>query len=119
MSANFSTLAICVVVLLCLIQSFAFFQPSVIARVSRKTDLSMMFGIGGKKSDDEIKIKVDGKTITCYEKTVNLRKELIANGFDVYPLKAKITGSCGGNGTYTSICSLLYDMYTHIYTWGT
>ena len=32
------------------------------------------------------------------EKSVNLRKELIANNVDIYPLKAKITGNCGGAG---------------------
>jgi hypothetical protein len=106
--------AICV--LLFLIQSYAFFQPSVMARVNRKSDLNMMFGIGGKKEDAEIVIKADGKTIKCYEKSVNLRKELIANGLDVYPLKAKITGSCGGNGTdtYMSIFSQLHDTYMYV-----
>lgn len=76
----------------------------------------MMFGIGGKKDDAEIVIKADGKTIKCYEKTVNLRKELIANGLDVYPLKAKITGSCGGNGTDTYISIFSYMIHKCI--WG-
>lgn len=43
-------------------------------------------------------IKVDGKTIESSEKSVNLRKELMANGVDVYPFRAKITGNCGGAG---------------------
>ena len=43
-------------------------------------------------------IKVDGKTIESSEKTVNLRKELQNNKVDVYPLRAKITGNCGGAG---------------------
>jgi hypothetical protein len=86
------------------------------ARVNKKSDLKMMFGIGQKKTDSEIVIKVDGKTIKCYEKGFNLRKELIANGFDVYPLKAKITGSCGGNGTdtYMPIFSQLHDTYMYL-----
>lgn len=54
----------------------------------------MMFG---KKALD-VTIKVDGKTITSFEKSVNLRKELMANKVDIYPLKAKITGNCGGAG---------------------
>lgn len=88
--------ALCV--LLFLVQSCAFFQPSAMARVSRKSDLNMMFGIGGKK-EEEIIIKVDGKTIKCGTGVVNLRQELQSKGFDVYPLKAKIQGSCNGNGT--------------------
>lgn len=48
-------------------------------------------------------ITVDGKAITCGddkngEKVMNLRKILIANKIDVYPLKAKLTGNCGGAG---------------------
>lgn len=46
-----------------------------------------------------IVIKVDGnKVIESKEKTINLRKELQANKVDVYPLKAKLTGNCGGAG---------------------
>ena len=59
------------------------------------SNLSMMFG--GKKAAG-VSIKVDGKTIVSGEKSVNLRKELIANNVDIYPLKAKITGNCGGAG---------------------
>mmetsp|Transcript_10981 Transcript_10981/g.10611 ORF Transcript_10981/g.10611 Transcript_10981/m.10611 type:complete len:149 (+) Transcript_10981:55-501(+) len=96
MLGSFSSISL-VCVLLSITQTYAFFQPSVMARVNRKSDVKMMFGIG-KKKDTEIIIKVDGKAIKVYEKGFNLRKELIANGVDVYPLKAKITGSCGGNG---------------------
>jgi hypothetical protein len=99
MLGSFSSISL-VCVLLFITQTYAFFQPSVMARVNRKSDVKMMFGIGQKK-DTEIIIKVDGKAIKVYEKGFNLRKELIANGVDVYPLKAKITGSCGGNGTDT------------------
>ena len=45
---------------------------------------------GGK-----VKITVtdyNNKVIESDEKTVNLRKTLMANGVDVYPLRAKITG---------------------------
>ena len=60
----------------------------------RISQLNMMFG--GNKSS-KVVINVDGKTIEC-SGAVNLRKELIANKIDVYPLKAKITGNCGGAG---------------------
>jgi hypothetical protein len=56
----------------------------------RQTSLSMMFG--GKKTATKIIINVDGKVIDCGDKPVNLRKELMANKIDVYPLRAKITG---------------------------
>jgi len=46
----------------------------------------------GNKASSKVSIKVDGKTITSDEKTVNLRKELMKNNVDVYPLRAKITG---------------------------
>lgn len=59
--------------------------------------MSMLFG-GGNKGGGKVVIKVDGKTIESDEKSVNLRKELMANGIEVYPLKAKITGNCGGAG---------------------
>lgn len=45
-----------------------------------------------------LEIKADGKVITVAEKEVNMRKALQANKVDVYPLKAKITGNCGGAG---------------------
>ena len=70
-----------------------FMQPN---RSKKHTsNLSMMFG---NKKAAGISIKVDGKTIVSGEKSVNLRKELIANNVDIYPLKAKITGNCGGAG---------------------
>jgi hypothetical protein len=47
----------------------------------------------GNKASSKVVIKVDGKTITSDEKTVNLRKELMKNNVDVYPLRAKITGN--------------------------
>ena len=56
---------------------------------------------GAKKSaspSGKIVITVDGKKIESAEKAVNLRKELIKNKIDVYPLAAKITGNCGGAG---------------------
>ena len=50
----------------------------------------MMFG-GKPKAAAKITIKVDNKVIECAG-PVNLRKELMANKVDVYPLAAKITG---------------------------
>ena len=60
----------------------------------------MMFGIGKKTAPAKksVQVTVDGKVLTSTEPSVNLRKFLIANGIDVYPLKAKITGNCGGAG---------------------
>lgn len=85
-------LAICLAVLsLFLFQSEAFFQPHA---TPRSSSISMMFG----KKALEVSIKVDGKTIVAFEKSVNLRKELMANKVDIYPLKAKVTGNCGGAG---------------------
>ena len=85
----------CLLFALMIMQSEAFFMQPFATRTVR-SDLSMMFG--GKKEATGISIKVEGKTITSGEKSVNLRKELQANKIDVYPLKAKITGNCGGAG---------------------
>lgn len=57
----------------------------------------MMFGMG-KSEAKGASITVDGKVIYPSEKTVNLRKELMKNNIDVYPLRAKLTGNCGGAG---------------------
>jgi len=58
-----------------------------------------MFGMGKKKEvPQKVVINVDNKSIVCEEASVNLRKTLMANKIDVYPLKAKITGNCGGAG---------------------
>jgi ferredoxin len=75
----------------------AFFRTTASSRV--QSGMSMMFG-GGKKTAaaQKVVINVDNKVIESAEKTVNLRKELIANKVDVYPLKAKLTGNCGGAG---------------------
>lgn len=43
-------------------------------------------------------IKVDGKVVEIDTSKANLRKELMKKNIDVYPLKAKITGNCGGAG---------------------
>ncbi|CAK9252907.1 unnamed protein product [Sphagnum jensenii] len=77
--------------------------------------MSMMFG-GSKKTSQPIIITVDGKVIEC-DGPVNLRKQLMANKIDVYPLKAKITGlllhintfssnddACSGNCGGAGIC---------------
>eukprot|EP01036_Dinobryon_divergens_P033973 gene33973-43888_t len=53
---------------------------------------------GKPQASSKVTITVDGKVIESSEKTVNLRKELMKNNIDVYPLRAKITGNCGGAG---------------------
>ena len=60
-------------------------------RFNRVTQVSMLFGTK-KAAATRITISVDGKVIDCGDKPVNLRKELMANKVDVYPLKAKLTG---------------------------
>lgn len=57
-----------------------------------------MFGGGAKAAAKKVSITVDGKVIESDEKAVNLRKELMKNNIDVYPLRAKLTGNCGGAG---------------------
>ena len=63
---------------------------------SRAGNLHMIFG--KPQVAKKVTITVDGKVIESSEKTVNLRKELMKNNIDVYPLRAKITGNCGGAG---------------------
>ncbi len=75
-----------------------------------KTSVSMIFNSGNKAAGSGNKpliIKVDGKEITCTEddKMLNLRKILMKNNIDVYPLKSKISGNCGGAG------KLFYSVY--------
>lgn len=59
----------------------------------------MIFG-GNKQANkkEQIVIKVDGRVIESDAASVNLRRILIDNNVDVYPLKAKILGNCGGAG---------------------
>ena len=64
----------------------AFFRSPAALRTRTSSTLQML------------EIKADGKVITVAEKEVNLRKALQANKVDVYPLRAKITGNCGGAG---------------------
>ena len=71
--------------------------PSFLSTSRRHTSVSMLFG-GGKKASKQVTITADGKVYECGAGPVNLRKELMANKVDVYPLKAKITGNCGGAG---------------------
>jgi hypothetical protein len=69
----------------------------------RPNSLQMILNFG-KKADSAlsskkgVEVTVDKKVITSAETPVNLRKLLMANGVDVYPLRAKITGNCGGAG---------------------
>ena len=88
-----------------LFQENAFqFYISKVSNPSRRkyNSINMMFNFGGSKKESssggKIVITVDGKTIESSEKSVNLRKELMKNNVDVYPLRAKITGNCGGAG---------------------
>lgn len=90
----YKSFALVIFFLFCLCQSHAFFQQSNIRRQNGR--LSMMFG--SKAPAKAAAITVDGKVIQCSGASVNLRKELIANKVDVYPLKAKLTGNCGGAG---------------------
>ena len=73
------------------------FAPN--GRVISRQSMKMMFG-GAKKSvaSKVITVTADGKPYECGEAPFNLRKELIAKKVDVYPLKAKLTGNCGGAG---------------------
>ncbi len=60
----------------------------------------MLFGMkktGGSKGG-AITIKVDGKTINAEGKNLNLRKVCQDNKIDVYPLRTKLSGNCGGAG---------------------
>ncbi len=68
------------------------------------------FGGGSSSSAEANKAKtagpftitVDGKKITVgddpADKIMNLRKLLMKNNIEVYPLRAKVTGNCGGAG---------------------
>ena len=98
MSSLLSFLLLLIIVLICLssITSFSNNNSNKYNGLRRISNLNMMFG-GSKSSGKGIVINVDGKKIEC-PGAVNLRKELIANKIDVYPLKAKITGNCGGAG---------------------
>jgi ferredoxin len=95
MSSLLSFFLLLVIVLICL-SSITSFNNNKYVGLRRISNLNMMFG-GSKSSGKGIVINVDGKKIEC-SGAVNLRKELIANKIDVYPLKAKITGNCGGAG---------------------
>jgi ferredoxin len=89
---------LCIALFLLLTLTSAFFpllSDNLHAREIKGQMVNMMFSrakVGG------IIITVDGKTIVSEEKTVNLRKELMKNNIDVYTLKSKITGNCGGAG---------------------
>jgi ferredoxin len=67
-------------------------------RAHGRSNMNMLFGGTKKKVASSVTIKVDGKTITSDTVPFNLRKVMQANKIDVYPLKAKITGNCGGAG---------------------
>ena len=74
------------------------FMPLARARVSQ---VNMLFGGGNKPANakgGKIVITVDGgKVIESSEASVNLRKVLMENKVDVYPLKGKLS-NCGGAG---------------------
>lgn len=92
--ANNLIASLLLLVVIILVSNFSNAFITQVNGMRRISQLNMMFG-GGKSS--KIVINVDGKSIECAG-AVNLRKELIANKVDVYPLKAKITGNCGGAG---------------------
>lgn len=71
-----------------LVSSFQFVCHRI--KLQKFAPMSMMFG-GAKKTAAKITITVDGKMIECAG-PINLRKELMANKIDVYPLKAKLLG---------------------------
>lgn len=94
MQFTFSLLTLIVVILGTFSNAFGGFKT--FAR--NRNQLNMLFGGGAKAAAKKASISVDGKVIESDEKAVNLRKELMKNNIDVYPLRAKITGNCGGAG---------------------
>lgn len=94
----FVQLSIVFLVCVALVHGFHSLPSRSFLQSRRQTSsVSMLFGGGAKKSS-KVTITADGKVIECATSPVNLRKELIANKVDVYPLRAKITGNCGGAG---------------------
>ena len=83
-----------------MLTSSAFTPPQGGGVRSRAASVSMLFGGGKKKgsSTGPITIKVDGKTINAEGKNLNLRKVCQDNKIDVYPLRTKFGGNCGGAG---------------------
>lgn len=76
--------------------SLAFFVPMTSSHSHLK--LSMIFGkAAAKPTNQKIVITVDNKVIESSQ-PCNLRKVLLDNKVDVYPLVAKVTGNCGGAG---------------------
>jgi ferredoxin len=78
-----------------------YFSASLLKSAKARAPHLDLFG-GGKRSGSGSKkviIKVDGKkVIEADSNPCNLRKELQKNKIDVYPLRAKFTGNCGGAG---------------------
>ena len=87
-------------VLVMMLTSSAFAPQQGGSARSRAASMSMLFGGGKKKGANSgpITIKVDGKTINAEGKNINLRKVCQDNKIDVYPLKTKFSGNCGGAG---------------------
>jgi len=89
------------IILLCLISSLyiqvdAYVRHSPVRTIGGKItqeSSNVKLFLFGNKASNKVAIQVDGKTITSDEKAVNLRKELMKNNVDVYPLRAKITGN--------------------------
>ena len=85
------------IILLCLISSLYIHVNAYVRHSAVITQQSSSCGVKlflfGNKASNKVAIQVDGKTITSDEKAVNLRKELMKNNVDVYPLRAKITGN--------------------------
>jgi ferredoxin len=98
---------ISVIIVLCIIYAVDGFNNQIHRlfnarpRYARNSDskLSMIFGRSSSSNQNsKVVVKVDGKTIESDQKSVNLRRLLIDNNVDVYPLKAKVLGNCGGAG---------------------
>eukprot|EP00599_Poterioochromonas_sp_BG-1_P014858 CAMPEP_0173158060 /NCGR_PEP_ID=MMETSP1105-20130129/16060_1 /TAXON_ID=2985 /ORGANISM="Ochromonas sp., Strain BG-1" /LENGTH=164 /DNA_ID=CAMNT_0014075773 /DNA_START=127 /DNA_END=621 /DNA_ORIENTATION=- len=105
-----SSLLLVLVLILCFMSQCQSFQASSSSSSNspslRRSPLRMIFSSLNSRSAAKpavtipYKITVDKKEITVDNAShnSNLRKLLISNKIDVYPLRAKLTGNCGGAG---------------------
>ena len=104
MQLFFLALTLCLAVSLMCGHTSAFMPGSGVIgsrHTTSRRNIDMLFGGTRKKSATKSKsvtIKVDGKEITSDSAPFNLRKTLQDNNVNVYPLKSKLTGNCGGAG---------------------
>lgn len=76
-------------------------------RARYNSNLNMIFGKKVEsKQGGKIVIKVDGRSIESDQKSVNLRRILIDENIDVYPLKAKVLG------TFITSIVILFHMHS-------